>query len=298
VIAHWDDCRAKRITRGHIDATWRDLGRASRSAEIGVCRIDVHPGGFSTPVHVHGFEEEAFFVLRGEGLLWQDGATCSVRAGDAIVHRPSREAHTLRAGDAGLDVLAFGERHDGRLCYLPRAGVSWAPPSWVDAGGPEPFDREAAVGPPDCPAPGDRPRNVIALADAPVGFGGMAHMLASAAGARSTGLNHVVLPPGESGAPPHCHAVEEELFVVLEGSATLRLHPRGGEGEVGEQPLVAGSVVSRPPGTGVSHSFVAGPAGCTYLVYGTRRPGDMVLYPETGRVFLRGLGVAFNLPPG
>lgn len=295
MIAHWDECRANRVTVGHIDATWRALGNAAHSVEIGVNRIDIHPGSFSTPVHIHGVEEEAFFVLRGSGLLWQDGATCGVSAGDAIVHRPSREAHTLRAGDEGLDVLAFGERHDGRLCHLPRAGVSWASPSWVEAGGPQPFEREAAVGPPDCPEPGERPPNVVALADAPTGFGGMARLLGRAGRARSTGLNHVVLPPGESGAPPHCHAVEEELFVVLEGSAMLRLHPRGGDGDVAEHALTAGSVVSRPAGTGVSHSFVAGPAGCTYIVYGTRRPDDMVLYPETRMVSIRGLGVSFPL---
>jgi uncharacterized cupin superfamily protein len=296
VIAHWDDCRQARITAGHIDATWRNLGRAARSEEIGVCRIDIHPGAFSTPVHIHGFEEEVFYVVRGSGLLWQDGQTCRVGEGDVIVHRPAREGHTLCAGDPGLDVLAFGERHDGRLCHLPRAGVSWATPSWVDAGGPEPFEREAAVGPPECPEPGARPGNVVALADAPVGFGGMARTAGAAAGAQSTGLNHVSLPPGETGAPPHCHAVEEELFVVLAGTATLRLHPRGGMGDVEEHALTAGSVVARPAGTGRAHSFVAGPAGCTYLAYGTRRPDDMVLYPETGRVSIRGLGVAFTLP--
>ena len=49
--------------------------------------------------------------------------------------------------------------------------------------------------------------------------------------------------------------------------------------------------MARPPGTGVSHHFVAGPDGCTMLVYGTRRPNDMCFYPRSNKIAWRGLGV-------
>jgi uncharacterized cupin superfamily protein len=97
------------------------------------------------------------------------------------------------------------------------------------------------------------------------------------------------------GAIPHCHSEEEEIFVVLDGSATLHLWPsplkleRGAKRE--EHALRAGHVVARPPGTGVSHFFVAGDDGCTMLVYGTRRPNDMCFYPRSNKVSWRGLGV-------
>jgi uncharacterized cupin superfamily protein len=286
-VAHWDDTPPRRVEVGHIRGTWRNLGEAAGSRSIGVRRIDVDAEAFSTPVHVHGFEEEAFFVLAGSGVLWQDGATYPIGPDDAIVHRPAREAHTLRAGPDGLSVLAFGERHDARLAHLPRAGVSWATPSWVEAGGAHPFEREAAVGAPETPPPTvDRPANVIALAKAPSAFGGAARLLGRAAGAQAAGLNHVTLAPGDSGAPPHVHAAEEELFVLLAGTATLRL---GGD----EHAVRTGSVIARPAGTGVPHSFVAGPDGVAYVVYGTRRPDDMTYYPETGTVAIRGLGVTF-----
>ena len=71
-------------------------------------RLRVDPGYFSTPLHVHRSDEETFFVLAGTGLSFQDGTSHEVRAGDCIVHREAAEAHTLRAGDEGLDVLAFG----------------------------------------------------------------------------------------------------------------------------------------------------------------------------------------------
>jgi uncharacterized cupin superfamily protein len=288
-VGHWDDAPTRRRDVGHIRSTWYDLGAAAGSRTIGAHRIDVDAGGFSTPVHAHGVEEEAFWVRAGSGLLWQDGATCAVGEGDTIVHRPAAEAHTLRAGGDGLSVIAFGQRHDGALCHLPRAGVSWAPPSWVDAGGPHPFEREAAVGPPDCPPPTpDRPANVVALAAAPTGFGGVARLVGAAGGAEAAGLNHVSLPPGGAGAPAHVHSAEEELFVLLSGSATLRL----GDDEIALRP---GSVVARPAGTAVAHSLVAGGDGVTYLVYGTREPNDVTFYPDTRTVRLRGLGVSFEV---
>ena len=36
--------------------------------------------------------------------------------------------------------------------------------------------------------------------------------------------------------------------------------------------------------------------GLTYLAYGTRDPGDMCFYPQSGRVSLRGLGIALRSP--
>ena len=230
MIAHWDDVEGQRRDAGHIGGLWFDLGTAAQTRTIGLRRMQVDAGKFSTPAHVHAMEEEIFYILGGSGLLWQGGATAAVGAGDAIVHRILEDPHTLRAGDDGLDLLAFGERRDAGLCHLPRAGVSWADPVWVDAGGGlSPFKREAAVGPPDCPGPGPRPANVVAAADAEVGFGGLARLLGKSAGSDRTGLNLVKLPAGGTGAPPHCHSQEEELFLVLAGSGDLLLWPPGGE---------------------------------------------------------------------
>ena len=50
----------------------------------------------------------------------------------------------------------------------------------------------------------------------------------------------------------------------------------------------AGHVVSRPAGTGLAHSFRAGPDGLEYLAYGQREPNDIVYYPDSGKVVLCG----------
>jgi uncharacterized cupin superfamily protein len=282
---------------GHLKATWRDLGREEGTRTVGLRRIEVAPEHFSTPAHDHGADEEIFFVLGGEGVLWQEGKTYAVAAGDCIVHRPKRGAHTLRAGAEGLDVLVFGQRRDPALTALPRAGVAWSFPRWVELGeGDSPFAREAAAGPPECPPPeAGRPRNVVALSDVPAILGGRARRLGQAAGATATGLNHVVLAAGGQGAPAHCHSLEEELFVVLDGGGVVELYSRGAESPE-EHPLRAGDVIARPAGTGVAHALRPGADGVTYLAYGTREHADMCFYPQSGRVSLRGLGIALRSP--
>ncbi len=115
--------------------------------------------------------------------------------------------------------------------------------------------------------------------------------LGRAVGSVKAGLNHVTLAPRAAGAPPHCHSLEEELFYVLDGSGTLAL------GDA-RHPLRPGDVVARPPGRVVAHSLSAGEHGLTYLVYGTREPGDIVHYPQQRQIRLRGLGVTLDLPLG
>ena len=82
----------------------------------------------------------------------------------------------------------------------------------------------------------------------------------------------------------HCHSLEEEIFVILEGDGTLLLD------EV-PTPVRSGHVVARPAGTGISHVFRAGESGMSFLAYGTREPGDLCFYPRSGKIAFRGLGV-------
>ena len=296
-IANLHEGRTSELAVGHIKGVWHDLGREVGTRTVGLRRVKVEEGHFSTPAHEHGADEEIFFVLGGEGLLWQDGETCRVAAGDVMVHRPKRGPHTLRAGAGGLDVLVFGQRLDGSLTALPRAGVAWSFPRWVElSDGDSPFVREAAAGAPECPPPkSERPSNVVALSDVPAILDGRARLAGRAAGAVATGLNHVVLPADGQGAPAHCHSQEEELFVVLEGGGVLELWQRGGHNPE-EHPLGAGDVIARPAGTGVAHALRAGTQGMTYLAYGTRESSDMCFYPQSGRISLRGLGVALRSP--
>jgi uncharacterized cupin superfamily protein len=300
-LIHWDDVGARRPAQPAVGGAWTDLGTAAGSRAVGVRRIQLDAGEISTPAHVHGADEEIFFVLGGSGRSWQDGATYEIATGDCIVHRPRREAHTLRAGDGGLDVLAYGQRHRLGGAYLPKAGTYWLYPSWTEAGqGEHPFDREQHL---DWPAPGERPSSIVNLDDIEGDYGGISKRLGAAAGAEQSGLNWLALAPNDEGAPPHCHSAEEEIFVILDGEGTLELWgpPKPGEPPATEpqetHPLRRGHVVSRPPGTRISHSFRSGPAGLTFLAYGTKEPGDVAYYPRSNKIFWRGLGLIARLEP-
>jgi uncharacterized cupin superfamily protein len=299
-LVHWDDVEARRHPAPAAGGLRRRLGDAAGSRGAGVNRIELAPGEISSPAHVHGADEEIFFVLGGSGLSWQDGATYAVGAGDTLVHRVRAEAHSLRAGDEGLDVLAFGPRTRIGGAYLPNAGIYWLYPSWAEAGtGGHPFEREQRL---EWPEPrAERPETIVRLDDLEGEFGGIVKHPGRAAGAVESGLNWVALPPGEEGAPPHCHSAEEELFVILDGEGELELWAKPDPGtqlqtEPAERhPVRRGHVVSRPPGTRVPHSFRAGDRGLTYLAYGTKDPNDICWYPRSNKVFLRGIGVIGRL---
>jgi uncharacterized cupin superfamily protein len=294
---HWDDVEGARRTVGHLDGTWFDLGSAAGSREVGVQRIRVEPGAWSTPAHVEHGEEEIFYVLGGSGVSWQDpgpgeAATFEVGPGDCLVHVANGELHTLNAGPNGLDVLAFGERARGQGAWLARSGVAWVGVTWASVGEePSPWKREAAAGAPELTAaPSPRPATIVnadAVAAETRDGATVARSrrdLATAAGSVRTGLKRVAVQPGKLGVAPHCHSAEEEIFVVLEGSGTFHA-----DEEVHE--VRAGHAVSRRPGTGVPHWFTPGHEGMTHLAYGTREPNDIVYYPESGEVLLCGVGI-------
>ena len=126
--------RRSRPHRRRVDQT--SAGRPGRRRSA-LKRIRIDPGKWSTPFHRQTAEEEIFFVLAGSGICLLRTVPLRGRPGDCLVHRV-REAHTLRAGDDGLDVLAFGTRGQTEAAHLPRAGVVWLGGSWVEAGTGEP----------------------------------------------------------------------------------------------------------------------------------------------------------------
>src|SRR5207248_10863666 len=62
-ITHFDDAPAYDVALGHLRGHWTALGDAAGSVNVGVNRIQLPAGGWSTPVHEHGRQEEIFYVL-------------------------------------------------------------------------------------------------------------------------------------------------------------------------------------------------------------------------------------------
>ena len=214
------------------------------------------------------------------------------------MHLVRAEAHTLQAGPDGLDVLAFGQRGLGRrrvpaprgplvaraeLGALGRRAVAVAGRGAGGRAGARPRRRRA------------RPRSCTSTrcpASAATAPPSAASAATSAArpGRQRPGSRTCVADAGKLGAPPHCHSAEEEIFVVLEGEGTLLL---GDD----EHPVRPGTIVSRPAGTAVAHTFRAGPGGLVFLAYGTRVPDDICYYPRSGKMFFHGVGVVGRIEP-
>ena len=310
MISHWDDVDAVRRERATSRGDWQAL-TGERSDWVGVQRIRIAPGMWSTPLHLEGAEEEIFFVLDGSGVSVQrDGsseAAYEVGAGDCLVHLALEHAHTLQAGPDGLDVLAFGERHlrgehaapaRGRLVARPDVGArggARGPP--VEAGG--------AVGPPEVGELAERPvahRQRARTSSRRFATGATVARavrdLGRAAGSFKTGLRLLRGPARASSLnPPHCHSAEEEIFVVLDGRGNLRAlatpparrRARGARGAPRERRRAA----RRAPG-GRTRSARAR-TGSRVLAYGTRDPRDVTYYPRSGKVNFRGVGLIGRL---
>lgn len=285
-LANWDEVERVRREAGHLAGSWRDLGTAAGTWSVGLQRIEIDPGKWSTPAHAELVEEEIFFVLGGSGISWQDGESFEVGEGDCLVHLAAEQAHTLRGGPDGLDLLAFGMRAYPTGTLLPRAGVVRMDPATVDVSADprHPWEREAAAGEPVVGDLSERPKRIVHVNDADYieVRASVDRDLGRSAGSERTGLCHVTVAPGKEGAPFHCHSAEEEIFVILAGGGTLYLSEE-------EHPVRPGHVLGRPPGTGIAHSFRAGDGGMTYLAYGTRDTNDIAYYPRSNKVNFRGI---------
>jgi uncharacterized cupin superfamily protein len=100
--------------------------------------------------------------------------------------------------------------------------------------------------------------------------------LSRAAGTRAVGVNRLRVAPGKLPTPPHSHGASEELYFVLAGSGLAWQ-----DGNVHEvRPLDC--VIHRPDE--LEHTFVAGPDGLEYLVFGTRHPTEFGWLPRSRAV--------------
>lgn len=295
VLAHAADIEPETEDLGVIANTGHYLGEAVGLTRLAANRFEVPAGKAASPLHAE--DEEIFYVLAGSGWSVQEDGCFSIGAGDVVYYGAWEPAHTVVAGDDGLDFLAFGAASGPvgttRFPRIERVRVGGllvegdTTHQWeIEAR----LERIAVSDPPD-----PRPATIAHVDSFPaIRFDrppahAVARMLSKPLGARGIALNRADLDPGGEAAPPHCHSHEEELFVVLSGDGVLLL---GAEEE--RHPVRAGSVVGRPAGTGVAHAFRAGEQGMAMLMFSDKHPGDMAYYPRSGKVSLRGLGITIR----
>jgi uncharacterized cupin superfamily protein len=102
--------------------------------------------------------------------------------------------------------------------------------------------------------------------------------LGDAAGTKGVGLNRIRVAPGKLPTPPHSHGASEEIYFVLGGSGLAWQDEQVHELRPGD------CVIHRADE--LEHTFVAGPDGLDFLVYGTRHPTEYGWLPRSGAVRL------------
>lgn len=101
--------------------------------------------------------------------------------------------------------------------------------------------------------------------------------LATGTAAQKLGASIDTVAPGKRSCPYHFHHAQEEMFVVIEGTGTLRV--------AGEMlPICAGDVVFIPPGPDYPHQIInTSTQVLKYLSISTRESPEVCEYPDSGK---------------
>ena len=114
--------------------------------------------------------------------------------------------------------------------------------------------------------PTDLPFHVDDVAPERREFGeiaGTRRRLGAAAGAMRLGIALIEIDPGKRFSPPHSHAAEDEVFLVLAGSGLSYLTSSPGDARTY---AVGVDDVLLHPSNGDAHTLIAGEDGLTVLV--------------------------------
>lgn len=101
-------------------------------------------------------------------------------------------------------------------------------------------------------------------------------MLGAAAGSRRLYVNIDTVPPNAYSTKYHSHSRQEEFFLILEGSGTLRINNA-------EHPVSKGDFIAKPAGQNIAHTFYnSGTEPLVILDAGSVEEEDTVYYPDEG----------------
>jgi len=93
--------------------------------------------------------------------------------------------------------------------------------------------------------------------------------------------------PGQQSCPYHFHHTQEEMFIVLEGTGTLRV-----AGEL--LPIKAGDVIFIPCGPEYPHQILnSSDAELKYFSISTQERPEVCEYPDSGKIGVFSKGPAF-----
>lgn len=107
-------------------------------------------------------------------------------------------------------------------------------------------------------------------------------------GAQKLGYNITSVPPGKRAFPFHNHRVNEEMFLILEGSGEVRI---GKE----TYPVQAFDIIACPPGDKTTaHQIInTGTSELKYLAVSTKMSPEICDYPDSNK-----FGILAEYPAG
>ncbi len=267
-------------------------------------------GAAVCPYHGHLAQWELFTVWGGEGRVRTAEGDFSVKVGDTFVQPPGTPHQLWSAGSGELEVMIVADNPPLESCFYPDSNKrSLRPPGKVfrieEVNYFDGEDEVTADTPPfrGAPAPelpvaapfAQRRVNADELAwdvyESPKGkFLAEGKELSIACGAKRntpTGLGgHPFdlelnrLRPGRTGCPFHSHAAEWEMFIILSGTADVRLSTE-------TRRLVAGDVVLHPPGEAHQITNASATEELLFYIVAENAPVDYWFYPDTGKWGLR-----------
>jgi uncharacterized cupin superfamily protein len=102
----------------------RQLGAAAGGEKLGCSLYEIPPGRRSWPYHFHGANEEAIYVLEGEGTLRLDGRELPLRRGDyvALMARAEGAHQVINTSAATLRYLCFSTMIAPDVSVYPDSG--------------------------------------------------------------------------------------------------------------------------------------------------------------------------------
>jgi uncharacterized cupin superfamily protein len=120
VVASAEVAESGNHAREKFEIRRKRLGAAAGGEKIGCSLIEVPPGKAGWPAHYHFANEEAVYVLEGEGVLRQGAEEVPLRAGDYVALRIGPPGHRIdNRSAAPLRYLAISTLIEPEVVIYP-----------------------------------------------------------------------------------------------------------------------------------------------------------------------------------
>jgi uncharacterized cupin superfamily protein len=120
-VIHEDDVQVYETDQGSFTSRRRLLGLATGARLLGCSLYELPPGRRSFPYHWHAANEEALYILEGEGMLRLGGREVPIRAGCYAALRTGEDgAHqVLNTSTTTLRYLCFSTMIEPDVAHYP-----------------------------------------------------------------------------------------------------------------------------------------------------------------------------------